>query len=129
MAVLLVVGYHAGLPLPGGFVGVDIFFVISGFVITGMLHREWEAHRRIRFWRFYLRRIKRLTPALALMVSVTVLLSTLFLSPFGAQQSTAQTALGAMFIVANARPTGAELQLRDFGRGLFGSAKIACHGS
>lgn len=109
IAVLLVVGYHAGMPLPGGFVGVDIFFVISGFVITGMLHREWEAHGRIRYGRFYLRRIKRLTPALALMVSVTVLLSAHFLSPLGPQQSTAQTAVGAMFIVANAviaRTTG-----------------------
>ncbi|KGN41402.1 acyltransferase family protein [Knoellia aerolata] len=109
VAVLVVVGYHAGLPLPGGFVGVDVFFVISGFVITGMLHREWAAHGRIRFARFYLRRFKRLTPALALMVAVTVLLSTLFLSPLGAQQSTAQTAVGAMFLLANAviaRTTG-----------------------
>lgn len=109
VAVMLVVGYHAGLPLPGGFVGVDVFFVISGFVITAMLQREWEAHGRIRFGRFYLRRVKRLTPALALMVSVTVVLSALFLSPLGAQQATAQTAVGAMFIVANAviaRTTG-----------------------
>ncbi|MEO7268509.1 MAG: acyltransferase family protein [Knoellia sp.] len=109
VAVLLVVAYHSGMPVPGGFVGVDIFFVISGFVITGMLHREWEAHGQIRFGRFYLRRIKRLTPALALMVSVAALLSTLFLSPFGAQQTTAQTGVGAMFIVANAviaRTTG-----------------------
>lgn len=109
VAVLLVVGYHAGLPLPGGFVGVDVFFVISGFVITAMLQREWEAHGRIRFGRFYLRRIKRLTPALALLVSVTVILSALFLAPGGPQDSTAQTAIGAMFIVANAviaRTTG-----------------------
>lgn len=109
VAVLMVVAYHAGLPLPGGFVGVDVFFVISGFVITAMLQREWEAHGRIRFGTFYLRRVKRLTPALALMVSVTVLLSTLFLSPLGAQQATAQTAVGAMLIVANAviaRTTG-----------------------
>jgi len=108
-AVLMVVAYHAGLPIPGGFIGVDVFFVISGFVITGMLQREWVAHGRIRFGRFYLRRMKRLTPALALMVSVTVLLSALFLSPLGAQQATAQTALGAIFLVANAviaRTTG-----------------------
>ncbi|MFW5471878.1 acyltransferase family protein [Knoellia sp. CPCC 206450] len=109
VAVLLVVAFHAGLPLPGGFVGVDVFFVISGFVITGMLLREWRAHGRIRFARFYLRRVRRLTPALALMVSVTLLLSTLLLSPLGPQQATAQTAAGAMFVVANAviaRTTG-----------------------
>ena len=109
IAVLLVVGYHAGLPLPGGFVGVDVFFVVSGFVITAMLQREWRSTGRIRFGRFYLRRFKRLTPALALMVATTVLLGALFLSPLGPQQSTAQTAVGAMFLVANAviaRTTG-----------------------
>ena len=43
IAVLLVVAFHARLPVPGGFVGVDVFFVISGFVITAMLMREWAA--------------------------------------------------------------------------------------
>lgn len=101
VAVLMVVGFHAGLPLPGGFVGVDVFFVISGFVITAMLHREWATSGRINFRQFYIRRFKRLTPALALMVSVTVLVSILLLSPFGAQQTTASTAIGAMLLVAN----------------------------
>src|SRR6187455_705028 len=68
VAVLVVVAYHAGLPIPGGFIGVDVFFVISGFVITSMLHREWAAHGRLRLGRFYLRRFLRLTPALALTV-------------------------------------------------------------
>ena len=109
VAVLLVVAFHARLPLPGGFVGVDVFFVISGFVITAMLQREWLAHGRIRFREFYVRRFKRLTPALALMVTVTVIASALLLSPLGAQQTTAQTAIGAMLLVANvviARTTG-----------------------
>jgi len=79
LAVLAVVAFHAGLHVPGGFVGVDVFFVISGFVITSMLQREWEATGRIRFGAFYLRRFKRLTPALAVMVTVTAIVSALVL--------------------------------------------------
>jgi peptidoglycan/LPS O-acetylase OafA/YrhL len=101
LAVLVVVAFHAGLHVPGGFVGVDVFFVISGFVITSMLQREWESTGRIRFRAFYLRRFKRLTPALALMVAVTAIVSALVLSPLGAQQTVAETGVGAMFLAAN----------------------------
>jgi peptidoglycan/LPS O-acetylase OafA/YrhL len=87
--------------MSGGFTGVDVFFVISGFVITGMLAREWASDGRIRFFVFYARRIRRLVPALALVVAVTVVLSLLLQSPFGAQQTTAKTAWGAMLFVAN----------------------------
>lgn len=110
VAVLMVVAFHAGLPVPGGFVGVDVFFVISGFVITAMLMREWEATGRIRLGRFYVRRFKRLTPALALTVGVVMLASALLLSPLGGgQQNVAKTAIGAMLLTANvviARTTG-----------------------
>lgn len=109
IAVLVVVAFHAGLPVPGGFIGVDVFFVISGFVITGMLHREWSATGRLRFGRFYWRRFKRLTPALALLVAVVMVASALILSPLGPQQNAAKTGLGAMLLVANfviARTTG-----------------------
>ena len=102
VAVLMVVAFHAGLPVPGGFVGVDVFFVISGFVIAAMLQREWAGTGRIRFAAFYIRRFKRLTPALAVMVSFTMLMSVLLLSPFGAQQVAGQTAIGTMFLSANA---------------------------
>lgn len=101
IAVAVVVAFHVGLPMPGGFVGVDVFFVISGFVITSMLEREWTSTGRIDFRRFYLRRFQRLTPALALMVSITVLASTMILSPVGPQQIASQTGLGAMFLSAN----------------------------
>jgi peptidoglycan/LPS O-acetylase OafA/YrhL len=108
IAVLLVVAFHAGLPLPGGFAGVDVFFVISGFVITGMLMREHAATGRIRLGRFYVRRFRRLTPALAVMVFVVVAVSFVLLPPL-THQVTFQTALGAMLLYANyavARFTG-----------------------
>ena len=101
VAVLMVVLYHAGLPVPGGFVGVDMFFVISGFVITAMLMREWQRHGRIRFARFYARRFKRLIPALALVVIVVSISAGALLSPFGDQEVAAQTGIGAMLLGAN----------------------------
>ena len=101
VAVLMVVVFHMGLPVPGGFVGVDVFFVISGFVITSMLQREWASTGWIRFGRFYLRRVKRLTPALALVVAATMVASSFLLSSLGPQQTAAKTAIGAMLISAN----------------------------
>lgn len=102
LAVLLVVVYHAGLPFPGGFVGVDVFFVISGFVITALLMRELHATGSIKFSRFYARRIRRLLPALALVVGVTLVASFLLGSPFDNQQTvTALTGIGAMLMSAN----------------------------
>lgn len=105
----MVVAFHAGLPVPGGFAGVDVFFVISGFVITAMLMREWQTEGRIRLSRFYVRRFKRLTPALAVTVAVTMVISVFVLSPLGTQQDTSRTAIGAMLLGANlviARITG-----------------------
>lgn len=101
VAVILVVAYHARLPVPGGFVGVDVFFVISGFVITAMLHREFSTRGRISFRNFYARRFLRLTPALALLVGFVAVASMLLQSPFGPQQATAQTGIGAMLLSAN----------------------------
>ena len=109
MAVLAVIAYHAGLPIPGGFTGVDIFFVISGFVITEMLLREKQRRGKISLTNFYARRFKRLMPALAVMVAFTVIASALLLSNLGPQQIAAQTGLGAMLFVANiviAKTTG-----------------------
>lgn len=105
----MVVGFHAGIPIPGGFVGVDVFFVISGFVITAMLIREVDSHGKIRLGRFYVRRFKRLIPALAVVVGVVAVASLLFQSPLGNQESTAITGIGAMLFAANmviARTTG-----------------------
>ncbi|MFV8315939.1 acyltransferase family protein [Mycobacterium sp. 23] len=101
VAVVLVMVFHSGLPLPGGFVGVDVFFAISGFVITGMIAREWSATGRFAFGRFYLRRFKRLAPAMALMIVVTMLLTSCLLSPFNVQQVAAKTGIGAGLLAAN----------------------------
>jgi peptidoglycan/LPS O-acetylase OafA/YrhL len=76
VAVLLVVLYHAGLRgLGGGYVGVDVFFVISGFVITGVLLRERESSDRTSLVSFYGRRSRRIIPAATIVIVVTVVLS------------------------------------------------------
>lgn len=100
-AILIGVLFHAGLPPPGGFIGIDVFFVVSGFVIANMIHREWSSTGHFSFVQFYLRRFKRLIPALALMVGVTMILALVLLSPFGLQQRAAQTGIGAMLLGAN----------------------------
>ncbi len=73
VAVLLVVLAHVGVPLlPGGFVGVDVFFVVSGFLITGLLLREHEATGRIRLGGFFARRARRILPAATVVLLATV---------------------------------------------------------
>jgi peptidoglycan/LPS O-acetylase OafA/YrhL len=70
LAILAVMAIHAGAPLSGGFIGVDIFFVLSGFLITTILVREHDITGHISLKHFYLRRILRLAPALILMLMV-----------------------------------------------------------
>src|SRR6187551_3688783 len=73
VAVLLVVLYHAGVPfLTGGFVGVDVFFVISGYLITAHVLAELRATGRVSLPRFYARRVKRLLPMATLVILVTL---------------------------------------------------------
>ncbi|MHA7262417.1 acyltransferase family protein [Arthrobacter sp. TMN-37] len=73
VAVLLVVLHHAGVPaLQGGYVGVDVFFVVSGFLITGLLLKEAERSGRISLLGFYARRARRILPAATLVLAVTV---------------------------------------------------------
>ena len=80
VAVGLVLLYHAGVPLlPGGFVGVDVFFVISGFLITGLVVREVERTGRLSLRHFYARRAKRLLPATAVVFVTVAALTLLFL--------------------------------------------------
>ncbi|UGA40473.1 acyltransferase [Chromobacterium haemolyticum] len=82
LAVLSVVAFHIGLPgFGGGFVGVDIFFVISGFLISGLLRQELLAQGRIDFKAFYARRIRRLAPALALVLAASLVLAYFVMLP------------------------------------------------
>jgi peptidoglycan/LPS O-acetylase OafA/YrhL len=75
VAVAAVVLYHADVAwIPGGFLGVDVFFVLSGFLITSLLLVELERTRRLDLGRFYLRRARRLLPALFAVLVVTGLL-------------------------------------------------------
>jgi peptidoglycan/LPS O-acetylase OafA/YrhL len=72
IAVLAVVAFHFEAPVYGGFVGVDIFFVISGYLITGIIQSELKSGT-FSFVRFYERRVRRLLPALYVMVVLTAL--------------------------------------------------------
>ena len=82
VAVALVVLFHAGVPgFKGGFVGVDIFFVLSGFLITGNLLREIKATGRIKFRDFYARRIRRLLPASIFVLLVTLIVVAIWFPP------------------------------------------------
>jgi len=101
VAVALVVAFHAGIPPAGGYIGVDVFFVISGFVVGGLLLRELGRGDGLGFRAFYARRVRRLLPALALMSTVVAVASLVFLSPLTTQRSTARTGIAASLFVAN----------------------------
>ena len=81
VSILLVILYHAGLgSVTGGFVGVDVFFVISGFLIGRLLFVEYFNTGTIRVFDFWARRIRRLVPN-AVTVLVFVSIAAIFLSP------------------------------------------------
>ena len=101
IAVLAVVAFHTGLPgVPGGFVGVDIFFVISGFLITGLLLQDLENFGRIRFLSFYARRVRRILPMLILAVLATIFASFLTFELSVAKRVSA-TGVAALVMASN----------------------------
>ncbi|MET4687060.1 acyltransferase family protein [Sinorhizobium fredii] len=82
LAVSGVIAFHFGMTsLPGGFVGVDIFFVISGFLITRHLQQEVARSGTVDLWRFYARRARRLLPASLFVILVTLLFGYFILAP------------------------------------------------
>ncbi|HMB55963.1 MAG TPA: acyltransferase family protein [Arenimonas sp.] len=103
IAISTVVAYHVGLSrLSGGFVGVDVFFVISGFLITAMLYSEADRSGGINLAEFYARRIRRLLPASSLVIAVTLLLGVFFMFPVGHEQlMLARSAVAAALFVSN----------------------------
>jgi peptidoglycan/LPS O-acetylase OafA/YrhL len=110
VAVLLVVAYHAGLPfVPGGYVGVDVFFVLSGFLITGLLVDELRRSGTISFPGFYARRVRRLLPMAAVVLTATVAAAHLLVPPVDRSGVGREVASAAVW-VANWHFAGASTQ-------------------
>ena len=100
IAVLSVVLFHAGVEtFSGGFVGVDVFFVISGYLITTIIHREVAAGS-FSITRFYERRFRRILPAAAVMILTVLVAGELFFTP-AHQDSLAKSALAAALFSSN----------------------------
>ncbi len=86
VAVIAVVLYHAGIPgITGGYIGVDVFFVISGFLITGLLFREASTTNTVALGRFYGARARRLLPAAATVGTITAIVAAAVLPPLQAR--------------------------------------------
>jgi peptidoglycan/LPS O-acetylase OafA/YrhL len=108
VAVLLVVFFHAGLlsnaslQVPGGFIGVDLFFVVSGFLITGLLIREREKTGKVSFSKFYARRVRRILPAAAVVLLITIPLSYVLVTLIQ-RPDTMQDGAAAALSIANIR--------------------------
>jgi len=98
VAILSVIAFHA-FPeyIPGGFIGVDIFFVISGFLISSILFSSLE-HDRFSIVEFYIRRIRRIFPALLLVLSACLFVGWFVLFSFEYKQLGRHAAAGAGFI-------------------------------
>ncbi|MBL3699747.1 acyltransferase family protein [Leucobacter luti] len=100
VAVGVVLLFHANAPfLPGGFIGVDVFFVISGFLITGILIREASATGRVNLAGFYAKRVRRILPAATLVLLATAVLSVLFLPAIRWQSIGGEIIAAAVYLV------------------------------
>src|SRR3984957_12767186 len=100
VAVVLVVLFHAHVPgLGGGYVGVDVFFVISGFVITQVLLREHASTGSTSLLRFWGRRARRIIPAATLVIIAAVIASYALLGPLGGNQAATDGRGASVFLV------------------------------
>lgn len=100
IAVLMVVFYHAEVFFKSGFIGVDVFFVISGFVIAQSINHQYSEQNNFSIVNFYARRVRRLLPGLAAMLTIVLVLST-WLSTISSRVQTVRTGLFATFSLSN----------------------------
>ena len=99
VAVGLVLLFHAGVPhVSGGYVGVDVFFVLSGFLITGLIVRELDRSGTVSLVAFYARRARRLLPAAAVALIATVVASAIFLPPLRVPDIAGDGAAAALYV-------------------------------
>ena len=99
IAIFLALVYHAGLPgFSGGYVGIEVFFVISGFVITGLLLREREGTGGTSLRNFYGRRARRIIPAATLVIIVTVIVTYHSLGPLVGHETAVDGQWAALFL-------------------------------
>ena len=98
VAVVAVVVFHAHLGLGGGFVGVDVFFVISGFLITRLLMSEFTATGGVRLAAFYAARARRLLPAAGTVLVITAVAAAVLLPPLRARSALADGLASALYV-------------------------------
>jgi peptidoglycan/LPS O-acetylase OafA/YrhL len=84
--------------LPGGYIGVDVFYVVSGFLITGLIVRELRATGRVDLVTFYARRARRLLPAALVVIALTVIASAIVLPPLRVPDVAADGAAAALYV-------------------------------
>jgi peptidoglycan/LPS O-acetylase OafA/YrhL len=100
IAIFLALVYHAGVPgFRGGYVGIEVFFVISGFVITGLLLRERAGTGHTSLRSFYGRRVRRIMPAATLVIIVTVIASYALLGPLIGNQTADDGRWASVFLI------------------------------
>lgn len=100
IGLIFMVLFHIGIVVPGGFTAIDLFYVISGYVITQLLLREHSRNGKIALGDFYIKRIKRILPSVLIMLSVTAI-PAVFLTPPSYFETSAKTGIAAAGMFSN----------------------------